>query len=486
MNHLFEKLRLQIRFMLLHLARELRKSSRSIPVVRESKNLFTKEIKIPVFISFVVTVILFYLMLFIVFGINWRAMIATAIFVVVNIILFIVQVKSKEQNIIKDNDAVVLMSFIFVIAILICQVSMEYSSPFITPVAAFSLMGAILLSQRIGTLYAISLSLVVAFLNDFRFDIFLVMLCGSVAVITNVSNIRKRSDFINSGVKVSVVNILIVTMFYLFADTYDSYQFKYDLIYSALNGSIVTVLLLVLMPLFEKLFSRTTNIKLIELSDFNNSLLKRLMLEAPGTYHHSIMTADIAERAANTVNENSLLARVGAYYHDIGKLNNPHYFIENQTLGHNPHDALTPEMSRLVLVSHVKDGVSLAKKYNIDNEIINIIQQHHGTTSMYSFYHRALEEDVNVNIEDFRYQGPKPQTKVAAIVMMADSCEAACRSIEEPIALRIQDMVEKIINNKFIDGQFSECPITLKDLESIRNSITSTIVGIYHARIEYK
>ncbi|MDR1244004.1 MAG: HDIG domain-containing protein [Endomicrobium sp.] len=487
MNHLFEKLRVQIRFMLLHLARELRKSSRSIPVVRESKNLFTKEIKIPVFISFVVTVILFYLMLFIVFGINWRAMIATAIFVVVNIILFIVQVKSKEQNIIKDNDAVVLMSFIFVIAILICQVSMEYSSPFITPVAAFSLMGAILLSQRIGTLYAISLSLVVAFLNDFRFDIFLVMLCGSVAVITNVSNIRKRSDFINSGVKVSVVNILIVTMFYLFADAYDSCQFKYDLIYSALNGSIVTVLLLVLMPLFEKLFSRTTNIKLIELSDFNNSLLKRLMLEAPGTYHHSIMTADIAERAANTVNESSLLARVGAYYHDIGKLNNPHYFIENQTLGgHNPHDALTPEMSRLVLVSHVKDGVSLAKKYNIDNEIINIIQQHHGTTSMYSFYHRALEEDVNVNIEDFRYQGPRPQTKVAAIVMMADSCEAACRSIEEPIALRIQGMVEKIINNKFIDGQFSECPITLKDLESIRNSITSTIVGIYHARIEYK
>ncbi|MDR0618015.1 MAG: HDIG domain-containing protein [Endomicrobium sp.] len=485
MNHLFEKLRVQIRFMFLHLARELRKSSRSTPVVRESKNLFTKEIKIPVFVSFAVTVILFYLMLFIVFGINWRSMIATAIFVVVNIILFIVQVKSKEQNIIKDNDAVFLMSFLFVIAILICQLSREYSSPFITPVGAFSLMGAILLSQRIGTLYAISLSLVVAFLNDFRFDIFLVMLCGSVAAITNVSNIRRRSDFINSGVKVSVVNILIVAMFYLF-DAYGSSQFKYDLIYSALNGSIVTVLLLVLMPLFEKLFSRTTNIKLIELSDFNNSLLKRLMLEAPGTYHHSIMTADIAERAANPVNENSLLARIGAYYHDIGKLNNPNYFIENQTLGHNPHDVLTPEMSRLILVSHVKDGVSLAKRYNIDNEIINIIQQHHGTTSMYSFYHRALEEDANVNIEDFRYQGPKPQTKVAAIVMMADSCEAACRSIEEPTVVRIQDMVEKIINNKFIDGQFSECPITLKDLKSIRDSIISTIVGIYHARIEYK
>jgi putative nucleotidyltransferase with HDIG domain len=485
MNHLFEKLNSQIRIFLLRLARELRKSSHSASAVRDSKSLFTREIKIPVFVSFFVTVILVYLMLFIVFGIAWRTMLATAVFVAANVVMFVVQIKNKEKNIIKDNDAVVLMSFLFIIAVLICQLSKEYSSPFITPVAAFSLMGAILLSQRIGALYAISLSLIVAFLNDARFDIFLVMLCNSAAIITNISNIRKRSDFINSGVKVSVVNILIITMFYLF-DAYGISQFEYDLIYGILNGAIVIVLLLVLMPLFEKLFSRTTNMKLIELSDFNNPLLKRLMLEAPGTYHHSIMTADIAERASNAVNENSLLARVGSYYHDIGKLNNPHYFIENQTLGHNLHDALTPEMSRLILVSHVKDGTSLARKSNIDREIINIIEQHHGTTSMYSFYHRALEEDTNVNIEDFRYQGPKPQSKVAAIVMMADSCEAACRSIEEPTAVRIKDMVEKIINNKFIDGQFSECSITLKDLELIRRSVISTIIGIYHARIEYK
>ncbi|MDR1522610.1 MAG: HDIG domain-containing protein [Endomicrobium sp.] len=485
MSHLFEKLKIQTRFLLLRLARELKKSSHSLPVIRESKSLFAKEIKIPVFVSSVCTVALIYLMLFIVFGITWRSMIATAIFVAVNVILFVVQIKNKERAIIRDNDAVVLMSFLFIIAVLICQLVKEYSSPFVTPVAAFSLMGAILLSQRIGVLYAVSLSLVVAFLNDVRFDIFLVILCSAIAVITNISSIRKRSDFINVGIKVSVVNVLIITMFYLF-DTYGISQFEYNLIYGILNGSIVTVLLLVLMPLFEKLFSRTTNIKLIELSDFSNPLLKRLMLEAHGTYHHSIITADIAERAANVVNENVLLARVGAYYHDIGKLNNPQYFIENQTLGHNPHEALTPEMSKLILISHVKDGAFLARKSNIDNEIISIIQQHHGTTSMYSFYHRALEENTNVNIENFRYQGPKPQTKVAAIVMMADSCEAACRSIEEPTAARIKDMVEKIINNKFIDGQFSECPITLKDLELIKNSIISTVTGIYHARIEYK
>jgi putative nucleotidyltransferase with HDIG domain len=274
-------------------------------------------------------------------------------------------------------------------------------------------------------------------------------------------------------------------MFYFFG-SYNSSEFKYNAFHGILNGIFVIVILLVFMPLFEKVFSRTTNIKLIELSDFNTPLLKKLMLEAPGTYHHSIMTADIAEQVANVMNENSLLARVGAYYHDIGKLKNPQYFIENQTSNCNPHDDLTPVMSSLVLISHVKDGIVLARKYNIDNEIINIIEQHHGTTPIQVFYYRALKINPNTNIENFRYPGPKPITKVAAIVMMADSCEAACRSIEEPTFIRIKDMVEKIINNKFIDEQFSHCPMTLKDFESIRNSIISTIIGIYHARIEYK
>jgi putative nucleotidyltransferase with HDIG domain len=210
------------------------------------------------------------------------------------------------------------------------------------------------------------------------------------------------------------------------------------------------------------------------------------MIEAPGTYHHSVMTADIAEQAANVINDNSLLARVGAYYHDIGKLKNPQYFIENQTSGYNPHDELTPTMSNLILVSHVKDGITLAKKYNIDDEIIDIIGQHHGTTLIHTFYHRALEENPDVDIENFRYTGLKPTTKIAAIVMLSDSSEAACRSIEEPTVPRIKDTVEKIINNKFIDGQFSDCPITLRDLEVIRDSIISTIIGIYHIRIEYK
>ncbi|MDR1245317.1 MAG: HDIG domain-containing protein [Endomicrobium sp.] len=485
MNNLFNKIRSWARGFLLKLAKDLKTSKSKGPVIRESKNLFQKEIKIPVFISFLFTIIVVYGMLVMGVGIDSKIMFAALIFMVAVVIFFASQIQNKERAILEDNDAVVLMCLLFITAILTFQISKEYLSPFASPVSAFSIMAAMLLSSRLGGVYAVCLSLYTAFLNDVRFDIFLTMLGSAIFVVANVHTIRRRSDFINVGAKTIIANSALLTMFYLIG-IYSSFQLKYNLFYGVLNGIFSVIILLVLMPLFEKIFSRTTNIKLIELSDFNNLLLKRLMLEAPGTYHHSIMTADIAEHAANAVGENSLLARVGSYYHDIGKLKNPMYFIENQTSGYNPHDNLNPEMSRLILISHVKEGVVLAKKHNVDNEIINIIKQHHGTTAMHVFYHRALESGLHMDMEHFRYPGPRPSTKIAAIIMLADSCEAACRSIEEPTTARIKGMVEKIINNKFIDDQFSVCPITLKDLELMRNSIISTITGIYHARIEYK
>jgi putative nucleotidyltransferase with HDIG domain len=485
MNNLFNKIRSWARGFLLKLAKDLQASESKGPVIRESKSLLQKEIKIPVFISFIFTIIVVYGMLVMGVGIDSKIMFAALIFMVAVVIFFASQIQNKERAILEDNDAVVLMCLLFITAILTFQISKEYLSPFASPVSAFSIMAAMLLSSRLGGVYAVCLSLYTAFLNDMRFDIFFTMLGSAIFVVANVHTIRRRSDFINVGAKTIIANSALLTMFYLIG-IYSSFQLKYNLFYGVLNGIFSVIILLVLMPLFEKIFSRTTNIKLIELSDFNNPLLKCLMLEAPGTYHHSIMTADIAEQAANAVGENSLLARVGSYYHDIGKLKNPMYFIENQTSGYNPHDNLNPEMSRLILISHVKEGVVLAKKHNVDNEIINIIKQHHGTTVMHAFYHRALESGLHMDMEHFRYPGPKPSTKIGAVIMLADSCEAACRSVEEPTTARIKDMVEKIINNKFIDGQFSVCPITLKDLELMRDSIISTITGIYHARIEYK
>ncbi len=485
MNNPLEKIRFWIIGVLIKFARKLKAKRLKNPVVRDTKSLFSKEIKIPVFISSAFTVIAIYCMFVMGFAVNFKTMLAAAIFITGSAVFFIIYAKSREKTILKDNDAVVLICLLFIIAVLMFQILIEYISPFVSPVSAFALMSAMLLSPRLGTMHAVLLSLFMGFLNFMRFDIFFLMLGGSIIAVADLHNIRRRADFINTGIKIAVVNTTIISMFYFFG-SYSVLEFERNIFYGLLNSAFVVIILLVFMPLFEKLFSRTTSIKLIELSDFNNPLLKRLMIEAPGTYHHSVMTADIAEQAANVINDNSLLARVGAYYHDIGKLKNPQYFIENQTSGYNPHDELTPTMSNLILVSHVKDGITLAKKYNIDDEIIDIIGQHHGTTLIHTFYHRALEENPDVDIENFRYTGLKPTTKIAAIVMLSDSSEAACRSIEEPTVPRIKDTVEKIINNKFIDGQFSDCPITLRDLEVIRDSIISTIIGIYHIRIEYK
>jgi putative nucleotidyltransferase with HDIG domain len=485
MNNPFEKIRFWIIVVLIKAARKLKSRRPKKPVVRDPKSLFSKEIKIPIFISSAFTVIAIYCMFVMGFAVNCKTMFASAIFITGSAVFFIIYAKSREKTILKDNDAVVLICLLFIIAVLMLQILIKYISPFASPVSAFALISAMLLSPRLGIMHMVFLSLFMGFLNFMRFDIFFLMICGGIIAVTDLHNIRRRADFINTGIKIAVVNTIIISMFYFFG-SYSVLEFERNIFYGLLNSAFAIIILLVFMPLFEKLFSRTTSIKLIELSDFNNPLLKRLMLEAPGTYHHSVMTADIAEQAANVINDNSLLARVCAYYHDIGKLKSPHYFIENQTSDYNPHDELTPTMSNLILVSHVKDGVTLAKKYNVDDEIINIIGQHHGTTLIHTFYHRALEESPDIDIENFRYPGPKPTTKIAAILMMSDSSEAACRSIEELTAARIKDTVEKIINNKFIDGQFSDCPITLKDLEAIRDSIISTIIGIYHIRIEYK
>ena len=467
-------------------ARRLREHEKEKgPVTRNAKSVFLKEIKIPVMVSSITTAVIVYVMCAMDVGFNPASFISVFILVAVMSVFLIIQLRAKEEEILKDNDAVVLMCILLVTGILVLQIVKEYASPFIFPVSAFAIIAAMLLSVRIGIIYALVMSIFAAMLAGARFDVFFVMVCSGFAVIINIDKIRKRSDFVSSGLKAAGASALIVSMFY-FLGGYGLREYLKILFYCVLNGAASVIIILTLMPIFEKLFSRVTNIKLIELSDFNNPLLKRLMVEAPGTYHHSLMTAAISEAAADAIGENSLLARVGAYYHDVGKLKNPQYFIENQTGEANPHDPLTPAMSSLILFSHIKDGAALAKKYRLDKEIIDCIEQHHGTTTIHFFYHKALESNPDTNPDVFRYPGPKPQTKTAAIIMIADSCEAAVKSLEEPTAVRIQETVDKIINNKFTDGQFSDSPITLKDLQSIGSSIVSSLISIYHARIEYK
>jgi len=256
-------------------------------------------------------------------------------------------------------------------------------------------------------------------------------------------------------------------------------------------------MVMLLIPVFEYLFKITTNITLLELSDMGHPVLQRLAIEAPGTYNHSLMVANLAQASTTEVGGNALLARVCAYYHDIGKLTKPEFFSENTQYRDNPHDDLAPSMSTLVIISHVKEGVGLARRHRLPQAIINGIEQHHGTGLITYFYHRATklyEEELEsgakvngrkVNEEDFRYPGPKPQTKEMGILLLADATEATSRSMEKPTPNRIESMVHEIVDTRLKDGQLDECDLTFSELTTIKRSLVFTLTNMLHGRISY-
>jgi len=255
----------------------------------------------------------------------------------------------------------------------------------------------------------------------------------------------------------------------------------------AFNGVICAFVVIGTCKIFEMIFGEITNFTLLELSDSSHPLMKRMVLEAPGSYHHSLIVSNLAEAAADAIEAQSLLVRIGAYYHDIGKMVKPEYFTENQMVSGNKHDELEPSMSRLVILNHIKEGIDLAHQYHLNQRIIDFIPEHHGTGLMHYFYQKALTEGQPEGLQekDYRYPGPKPQSKETAIVLLADSVEAATRSMDEQTPQRIEDLVRKVINNKFIDGQLDECNLTLKEIDTIASTFVRVLSAMYHGRIKY-
>jgi putative nucleotidyltransferase with HDIG domain len=262
-----------------------------------------------------------------------------------------------------------------------------------------------------------------------------------------------------------------------------------EIIAGIANGFILSILLSGVIPIIEAVFGYTTDIKLLELANLDHPLLKELPLHAPGTYQHAIIVGSMVEEAAKAIHANPLLARVSSYYHDIGKIKKPLYFIENQREINNKHDKLSPNMSSLILISHLRDGVELAKEYKLGKKIIDIIKQHHGTGLIKYFYEKAkaLEKDSSYTVDekDFRYPGPKPQTKEAGLVLLADVVEAAAKTLPEFTSARVQGLVQKMINKVFSDGQLDECELTLKDLNEIAKAFNRILNAIYHQRVDY-
>jgi hypothetical protein len=328
---------------------------------------------------------------------------------------------------------------------------------------------------------ACSLSLAIEFKHlDLGILFFISAIISTVLLI----NVRRRSQIIRAGFTVGLLQMLI----WLFIQDFRiiNHLNSYTILF--FNGVACGIAVVGFLPVFEYMFGRVTNISLLELSDFNSPVLKRLMLEAPGTYHHSLIVGNLSEAACEAVGANTLLARIGAYYHDIGKIEKSEYFSENQNIGASKHQDLSPSMSKLVIINHVKEGEALARRYRLNTRIIDFIRQHHGTSLVYYFYQRALEnkdESQDVSEEGFRYPGPKPKSKETAIVLLADSVEAATRALKNPTPNRIEQEVKKIVNNKFIDGQLDECELTLNDLEKISGIFIRLLTSIYHSRITY-
>ena len=378
------------------------------------------------------------------------------------------------------------LSFLFLISFCMGYYLLKHGFSFyFIPIAIIPMLG-VLLYNNLEIAYFLSLetSVTLAFFTPEPFKAFFVFMTSCACATLLANKARKRAQVIQAGVISGILQLIgLIFLEHLKI----GYAQRYLVI--LINGLLSGVITLGVLPFFEYLLQRVTNISLLELADFNHPILQRMVLEAPGTYHHSLIVGNLSDSACAAVGANGLLARIGAYYHDIGKLQKPEYFIENQDIKKNAHDVLAPTMSKLIIMNHVKEGLELAKKYSLSPVLWDFIQQHHGNSLVYYFYRRALlegnEENQEVAEEGFRYPGPKPNTKETAIVLLADSVEAATRSLKDPTPDKIEETVRKVINNKFIDGQLDECELTLKDIEKISTVFTKILSGIYHSRISY-
>ena len=360
---------------------------------------------------------------------------------------------------------------------------------YILPFAVGTMLVRIVLNSEVSLIFAILSAIITGALFGNSYVVMIFSFLTSLAGAHWVRHVTERSSLFRAGMRLGMFNFSLIFALHLMTTRPFDLQLIYKLGFGFAGGLVAAVMVTGIVPLVESLFRYTTNIKLLELANMNNPVLRDLMVQAPGTYHHSIIVGNLAEAAAEKIGVNPLKVRVAAYYHDIGKIRKPLYFIENIGGQENRHDKLSPSMSALILLAHVKDGVDMAREYRLGQSLVDIIRQHHGTSLMKFFYDRAKSKAdpgvEQIDERDYRYAGPKPQTREAALIMLADAVEAASRTLTDPTPARIQGMVQKIINNIFIDGQLDECELTLKDMHNIAKSFNLVLGGIFHHRVDY-
>lgn len=412
--------------------------------------------------------------------------ILTAMFIGIILYLQYTYVKKNHKAIYEDNKKLILICLLNV-SYLVLASGVKYVSPYLIPMVCTPLLLSMLINHKVSLVLSSYNVILLGALIEFDPQIILLAFISTILSSTILRKMQQRNDIIYAtlgiGLLCGILNFLIGNMV--------SINIKEVIINSLLTivGVLISGILTIgILPFIENTFDVVTTLKLLELSNPNSPLLRKLLMESPGTYHHSMLVANLAEMAAEEVGANPVVTRIGAYYHDVGKTSRPYFFKENQIGNENPHDKITAALSARIIISHVKDGVGLAKEYKLPKVIQDIIAEHHGTTFVKYFYiteKNNSDDPDSINEDDYKYPGPIPSTKESGIIMLADSVEAAVRSITEPTSEKIEQMVSNIIDGKIKDKQLNNCDLTFKDLDKIKECFLKALKGIYHQRIEY-
>lgn len=395
-------------------------------------------------------------------------------------------IKEKRRDIYEDNSKVILINLLTVLTVVLARISIVIS-PYVIPFACISVLLSVLIDSKTSVTIGILNVIFISFIVKFSVDLTLIAMVNAVIVPMVLKRVQQRNDILYSSLLIGAINVVFTgAMGYFLSTNVTSIINKAML--TGVSAIVSGILAIGILPVLENIFDVLTNIKLLELANPNHPLMRRLLLEAPGTYHHCVLVANLAEMAAESVGANPILARVASYYHDVGKLERPYYFKENQIGIVNPHDDMSPAMSSAIILSHVEDGVKLAEKYNLPEGITDVVREHHGDSLAKYFYITMRNKSENpdeVNEADYRYGGPPPRSKESTIIMLADGVEASVRSINKPNKKKIEEMVNNIIKSRIDENQFVNSDLTFKDLEKIRESFLKVLSGIYHERIEY-
>lgn len=409
-----------------------------------------------------------------------------ALFLFVILFLQYSYIYLNYKEIFFDAKRLILISLINILSLILAR-SIGAVSAFLIPFAFGSMLLTLLLNYKISIIISIFNSAIISALVEFDPQVMLLVFINAILGAVMLKKMQQRNELIYATLYISVVSSILTLATGVIISSNLKEIFIVSL-FSIIGGVLSGIFALGVLPFLEGTFNEVTTIKLLELSNPNNPLLKKLLMEAPGTYHHSMLVANLAEMAAEEVGANPVVARIGAYYHDVGKTERPYFFGENQIGRENPHDKISAKLSTHIIISHVKDGLRLAKEHKLPPIIQDIIAEHHGTTLVKYFYYTMknnAENPDDIKEKDYRYSGPIPSSKEAGIVMLADGIEAAVRSIKEPNKEKIEEMVNNIIKDKLNSNQLINCDLTLKDIEKIRLCFLNALNGIYHQRIEY-